>query len=141
MARTRIREKLCFCESPFSCTWYIPNSGSHDVHHRTLFKLDVWHKSQSKTKSRRRRHHVASAVMPLGEVMRNQGTDPCKLHHVLHVPCSCRLYWSARRGTSFVRRSCCTKKVYGATAAPLCFSPCSPATTAIGHAGRRLLGG
>ncbi|KAH9988210.1 hypothetical protein BJV77DRAFT_1022858, partial [Russula vinacea] len=60
--QNRIREKLCFCD--------------HDAHHRTQIKLDVWHKSQSKTKSRRRRHHVASALIPLGEVMRKQGTDP-----------------------------------------------------------------
>ncbi|KAH9958944.1 hypothetical protein BC827DRAFT_532162 [Russula dissimulans] len=48
----------------------------HHAHHQTQIKLDVWHKSQSKAKSRKRWHHVASAVMPLGEVMKKQGTDP-----------------------------------------------------------------
>ncbi|KAI9510782.1 hypothetical protein F5148DRAFT_1176423 [Russula earlei] len=47
----------------------------HHAHHRTQIKLDVWHKSQSKAKNRKRRHHVASAAMPLGEVMRKQGED------------------------------------------------------------------
>ncbi|KAI0299943.1 hypothetical protein BC826DRAFT_719646 [Russula brevipes] len=48
----------------------------HHVHHQTRIKLDVWHKSQSKAKSRKRRHLVASAAMPLGDVMKKQGTDP-----------------------------------------------------------------
>ncbi|KAI0246613.1 hypothetical protein BJV78DRAFT_123550 [Lactifluus subvellereus] len=46
----------------------------HHAHHQTCIKLDVWHKS--KAKRRKRRHHVASAVMPLIEVMKKQGTDP-----------------------------------------------------------------
>ncbi|KAI0253320.1 hypothetical protein BJV78DRAFT_1351907 [Lactifluus subvellereus] len=53
-----------------------PDPHSHHAHHQTCIKLDVWHKSQSKAKSRKRRHHVASAVMPLGDVMKKQGTDP-----------------------------------------------------------------
>lgn len=54
---------------------------SHHAHHRTQIKLDVWHKSQSKAKSRKRRHLVASATMPLGEAMKRQGTDPCEYPH------------------------------------------------------------
>jgi len=49
----------------------------HHAHHRTHIKLNVWHKSQSKAKSRKHRRFVASAAMPLGEVMKKQGTDPC----------------------------------------------------------------
>ncbi|KAI0296340.1 hypothetical protein B0F90DRAFT_1746771 [Multifurca ochricompacta] len=48
----------------------------HQAHHQTLIKLNVWHKSQSKAKSRKRRHLVASTSMPLGDVMKKQGTDP-----------------------------------------------------------------
>ncbi|KAH9973354.1 hypothetical protein BGW80DRAFT_1310301 [Lactifluus volemus] len=47
----------------------------HHAHHQTCIRLDVWHKSQSKAKSRKRRHHVATIVMPLGEVLKKQGTD------------------------------------------------------------------
>jgi hypothetical protein len=54
-----------------------PDPYSHHAHHQTFIKLDVWHKSQSKAKSRKRRHHVASAVMPLGEVVKKQGEEPC----------------------------------------------------------------
>ncbi|KAH9984057.1 hypothetical protein BJV74DRAFT_588688 [Russula compacta] len=48
----------------------------HHAHRQTQIKLDVWHKSQSKVKSRKRRQFVASATMALGEVMKKQGTDP-----------------------------------------------------------------
>ncbi|KAH9988208.1 hypothetical protein BJV77DRAFT_1022843 [Russula vinacea] len=41
----------------------------------TQIKLDVWHKSQSKAKSRKRPHHVASTAMALGEAMKKQGKD------------------------------------------------------------------
>ena len=54
-----------------------PDLHSHHAHHQTCIKLDVWHKPQSKAKSRRHRRHVASAVMPLGEVVKKQGTNPC----------------------------------------------------------------
>jgi hypothetical protein len=31
--------------------------------------------------------------MPLGEVMKKQGTDPCEPPPVFHVCCSCSLRW------------------------------------------------
>lgn len=58
---------------------------SHHAHHRTQIKLEVYHRSQSKAKSRKQRRLVASAAMALGEVMKRQGTDPCEPPHVLHV--------------------------------------------------------
>jgi len=63
-------------------------SYSHRAHHQSQIKLDVWHKSQSKAKSRKRRHLVASTSMALGEVIKKQGTEPCAppsitLSHVL----------------------------------------------------------
>ncbi|KAN0136066.1 hypothetical protein V8E53_006227 [Lactarius tabidus] len=48
----------------------------HHAHHRTQIKLDVWHKSQSKAKSRKRRHHVASTSMALGDAIKKQGAEP-----------------------------------------------------------------
>ena|SRR5258707_11435509 len=135
MARTRIRGTLCFCESHFSLhVVSVPDPHSHDAHHRTQIKLNVWHKSQSKAKSRKRRHLVASASMPLGEAMRRQGTDPCEHPHIVSF---CNLHGTGRRGTSPVWRSCCTKKVYTAQAPALCVSPYPPAATTIGCAGQR----
>ena len=60
---------------------------SHHAHRKTEIKLNVWHKSQSKAKSRKRRHLVAWTALPLGEVMKKQGTDPCEPPHVSHVCC------------------------------------------------------
>ncbi|KAF8262783.1 hypothetical protein EI94DRAFT_1742765 [Lactarius quietus] len=48
----------------------------HQAHHQTQIKLDVWHKSQSKAKSRKRRHLVASASTALGDAIKKQGTEP-----------------------------------------------------------------
>lgn len=56
----------------------VPDFRRHHVHHKTEIKLIVWHKSQSKVKSRKRRRKVAEAAMPLGEVMKKQGTDRCE---------------------------------------------------------------
>jgi hypothetical protein len=60
---------------------------SHHAHHKTEIKLNVWHKSQSKVKSRKRRHLVAWTAIPLGEVMKKQGADPCEPPRVSHVCC------------------------------------------------------
>ena len=60
---------------------------SHHAHHKTEIKLNVWHKSQSKAKSRKRPRLVAWTAMPLGEVMKKQDTDPCEPPHVSHVRC------------------------------------------------------
>ncbi|KAH9046997.1 hypothetical protein EDB83DRAFT_2677131 [Lactarius deliciosus] len=48
----------------------------HHAHYQTQIKLDVWHKSQSKAKSRKRRRLVASASMALGDAVKRQGTEP-----------------------------------------------------------------
>ncbi|KAH9159761.1 hypothetical protein EDB89DRAFT_2107284 [Lactarius sanguifluus] len=62
----------------------------HHAHHQTQIKLDVWHKSQSKAKSRKRRRLVASASMALGDAIKGQGTEPCALPSLtLHVQCLC----------------------------------------------------
>ncbi|KAH9953715.1 hypothetical protein BC827DRAFT_1159110 [Russula dissimulans] len=46
----------------------------------------MWHKSQSKAKSQKHWHHVASAMMPFGEVMKKQGTDSYMELHLSGVP-------------------------------------------------------
>ncbi|KAI0066705.1 hypothetical protein BV25DRAFT_1878804 [Artomyces pyxidatus] len=46
-----------------------------EAHLRTELKVGVWHKSQSKSKSKKKRHLVASMSMPLGEVVKRQGND------------------------------------------------------------------
>ncbi|KAH8985088.1 hypothetical protein EDB92DRAFT_1388039 [Lactarius akahatsu] len=48
----------------------------HHAHHQTQIKLDVWHKSQSKAKSRKRRRLVASASLALGDAIKKQGVEP-----------------------------------------------------------------
>ncbi|KAH9056887.1 hypothetical protein EDB87DRAFT_1155664 [Lactarius vividus] len=58
----------------------------HHVHHQTQIKLDVWHKSQSKAKSRKRRHLVASTSMALGDAIKRQGTEPYVVFHLSSVP-------------------------------------------------------
>ncbi len=60
---------------------------SHHAHHKTEIKLNVWHKSKSKAKSRKHRRLVAWTAMPLGEVMKKQGIDPCEPPYVSHVRC------------------------------------------------------
>jgi hypothetical protein len=67
-----------------------PDLQSHHARRQTQIKLDVWHKSQSKVKSRKRRQFVASATMALGDVMKKQGTDPCEpsLTRFFHARCS-----------------------------------------------------
>ncbi|KAH9009384.1 hypothetical protein EDB85DRAFT_2162814 [Lactarius pseudohatsudake] len=48
----------------------------HHAHHQTQLKLDVWHKSQSKAKRRKRRRLVASASLTLGDAIKKQGVEP-----------------------------------------------------------------
>jgi hypothetical protein len=102
---------------------------SHRVHHQTCITLDVWYKSQSKAKSRKRRQHIASAAMPLGEVMKKQGTDPCAPPLALLFS-TCDAHATFRRGASPVRCPCCTKKVCSSKTPTLRFSPHPFAATA-----------
>ncbi|OBZ66030.1 hypothetical protein A0H81_14009 [Grifola frondosa] len=44
----------------------------YNVDHKTYLDIKVWHKSQTKKKSRKR-HLVGSAYVSLGEILRNQG--------------------------------------------------------------------
>ncbi|KAH9025237.1 hypothetical protein EDB85DRAFT_1893977 [Lactarius pseudohatsudake] len=48
----------------------------HHAHYQTQLKLDVWHKSQSKAKRRKRRRLVASASLTLGDAIKKQGVEP-----------------------------------------------------------------
>ena len=109
----------------------IPDFRRHHVHHKTEIELIVWHKSQSKAKSRKRRRRVASAAMLLGEVMKEQGTDPCEASMLLCIARS-RAFIDRRR-TSLVRRPHRTKKVCSAKAPALRFSPCPPTTATAGR--------
>jgi len=104
---------------------------SHCAHHKTEIKLNVWHKSQSKAKSRKRRHLVAWTALPLGEVMKKQGTDPCEPPHISHVCCILTKTSPHRRGTSPVRHPRCTKKVCSTKISALRFSAYSTTTTTV----------
>lgn len=62
----------------------------HHAHHQTQIKLGVWHKSQSKAKSRKRRHLMASASMALGDAIKKQGTEPYVEFRLSGVPAARR---------------------------------------------------
>ncbi|KAI9432108.1 hypothetical protein H4582DRAFT_1128632 [Lactarius indigo] len=62
----------------------------HHAHHQTQIKLEVWHKSQSKAKSRKRRHLVASTSMALGDAIKKQGTEPYMELRLSGVPAAQR---------------------------------------------------
>ncbi|KAH9013664.1 hypothetical protein EDB84DRAFT_1568564 [Lactarius hengduanensis] len=72
----------------------------HHAHHQTQIKLDVWHKSQSKAKSRKRRHLVASTSMALGDAIKRQGTEPYMELRLSGVP-------SARRKSIAQKHQLC----------------------------------
>ncbi|KAH9056885.1 hypothetical protein EDB87DRAFT_1634096 [Lactarius vividus] len=72
----------------------------HHAHHQTQIKLDVWHKSQSKAKSRKRRHLVASTSMALGDAIKRQGTEPYIELRLSGVP-------AARRKSIAQKRQLC----------------------------------
>ena len=99
----------------------------HHAHHRTQIKLDVWHKSQSKAKSRKRRHLVASTSMALGEAIKKQGTEPCAPSRLLLRTCGA--YASFSHGASLIRHPRCTKKICSAKTPTVRFYP-HPLTTA-----------
>lgn len=105
---------------------------SHHAHHKTEIKLNVWHKSQSKAKSRKRRHLVAWTAMPLGEVMKKQGTDPCEPPHVSHGLHS-HQDLTHRRGTSPVRHPRCSKKVCSTKTSVLRLSAHPTTTTTVAY--------
>lgn len=64
-----------FCRC-LSLTWaFFRPACSREAHHGTQIKVGVWHKSQSKSKSKKKRHLVASTSLPLGEVVKKQGND------------------------------------------------------------------
>ncbi|KAH9018549.1 hypothetical protein EDB84DRAFT_1519089 [Lactarius hengduanensis] len=54
----------------------------HHAHHQTQLKLDVWHKSQSKAKSRKRRRLVASASLTLGDAIKKSGYVELRLSSI-----------------------------------------------------------